>query len=86
MSIMLQDIGYKLVRICDGKYPSETWDFEASGGYAEPYKDDFGGRTTVNERGEFECDDGLDGFTATVEDSHKRGAGRKEPNDAEGDE
>lgn len=39
---------------------------------AEPYKDDFGGRTTVNERGEFECDDGLDGFTATVEDSHKR--------------
>lgn len=33
MGIMLQDIGYKLVRTFDGEYPSETWVYEASGGY-----------------------------------------------------
>lgn len=33
MSIMLQDIGYELVRSFGGKYPSETWEKEFSGGY-----------------------------------------------------
>ena len=33
MSIMLQDIGYRLVRSFDGKYPSETWEKEFSNGY-----------------------------------------------------
>ena len=33
MSIMLQDIGYRLVRTYNGKYPFETWEKEFSGGY-----------------------------------------------------
>lgn len=33
MSIMLQDIGYKLVRTFDGDHPSETWEKEFSNGY-----------------------------------------------------
>ena len=33
MSIMLHDIGYKLVRSFDGDYPSETWEKEFSNGY-----------------------------------------------------
>lgn len=33
MGIMLQDKGYKLVRSFDGKYPSEEWEKEFSGGY-----------------------------------------------------
>ena len=33
MGIMLQDLGYKLVRTFDGDYPSETWEKEFSGGY-----------------------------------------------------
>ena len=33
MSIMLQDLGYKLVRSFDGEYPSETWEKEFSNGY-----------------------------------------------------
>ena len=33
MSIMLQDIGYELVRTYDGDYPSETWEFVSSSGY-----------------------------------------------------
>ena len=33
MGIMLQDLGYKLVRSFDGEYPSETWEKEFSNGY-----------------------------------------------------
>jgi hypothetical protein len=45
----------------------------------EPYSTDFGGKTTINEHGEFECDDGLDDYTAMVDNTHTTVAGGGAP-------
>lgn len=47
-----------------------------------PRSNDFGGRTKLNELGEFVSDDGLDAYTGNVEDNSKT-ASRHEPDHEE---
>lgn len=46
-----------------------------------PKPDDFGGRTKLNEHGEFVADDGLDAYTGSVEDPGRIGRTKKTPDE-----